>query len=69
MTAPQGLTLNFEIITPEKETEIITWLDTQQWSTDLSRRTQHYGHLYNYKGGSLRIGVGDGKSIEHMARV
>lgn len=50
---PQGLSLQPNIITPEKEHEIISWLDNQTWSTELSRRTQHYGYNYNYKSKDL----------------
>ncbi len=53
MSCPDGLFLRLDVITPEKEQEIITWLDTQPWSTELSRRTQHYGYGYNYKNKKL----------------
>jgi len=54
---PQGLSLQPNVITPEKEHEIISWLDNQTWSTELSRRTQHYGYNYNYKTKDLTLGT------------
>lgn len=55
-TIPEGIALSFNVITPEKEAEIISWLDAHTWSTELTRRTQHYGYIYNYKGGNLKSG-------------
>ena len=54
---PQGLSLQPNVITAEKEHEIISWLDNQTWSTELSRRTQHYGYNYNYKSKDLTPGT------------
>ena len=54
---PQGLSLQPNVITGEKEKEIIAWLDNQTWSTELSRRTQHYGYNYNYKSKDLTPGA------------
>lgn len=45
---PTGLYLQQNVISSELESKIIQWLDTQTWSTELSRRTQHYGYIYNY---------------------
>lgn len=49
MSAPVGLYLTPNFISPEEETNIIAWLDAQPWSDALSRRTQHYGYIYDYK--------------------
>lgn len=54
---PQGLSLQPNVITGQKEKEIIAWLDNQTWSTELSRRTQHYGYNYNYKSKDLTPGA------------
>jgi alkylated DNA repair protein alkB family protein 8 len=43
-----GLTYIDDIITPEQETELINFIDIQEWNNSLSRRTQHYGYLYVY---------------------
>jgi len=53
MSYPPGLFFRPDVITVEEEKEIIMWLDTQPWSTELSRRTQHYEYGYNYKSKSL----------------
>lgn len=50
---PDGLSLQRDVITLDMEQKIITWLDNQPWSTDISRRTQHYGYQYNYYGSDL----------------
>ncbi len=47
-----GLTYIDDIITPEQETELINFIDIQEWNNILSRRTQHYGYLYVYKYGT-----------------
>lgn len=47
---PEGLSLDLEFLTPEEELNLIKYLDSQSWSTALSRRTQHYGYVYDYSG-------------------
>lgn len=65
MDIPLGLALQRDVITPEKEAEIITWLDSHEWSNELSRRTQHFGYQYNYKGRNLTPGTPlDGPILE-----
>lgn len=64
-TIPEGLFLQHNVITLEKEAKIISWLDSRPWSTELSRRTQHYGYIYNYKGKGLATGpVFEGPILE-----
>lgn len=46
---PKGLYLSPDVITEDEETKIIKWLDEQEWSTVLKRRTQHYGYNYEYR--------------------
>lgn len=53
---PEGLSLQRDVISVQQEQEIIQWLDNRQWSNELSRRTQHFGYGYNYKGKSLTPG-------------
>lgn len=52
-TSVPGLFIQYNVISDKDEKEIIAWLDTQEWSNTLSRRTQHYGYEYSYKGVSL----------------
>lgn len=68
-TIPEGLALQTNVITPEKEAEIIAWLDTQTWSTELTRRTQHYGYGYNYKRKDLVPGTPLVGSINEIADI
>lgn len=44
-----GLTYKSDFIDEEHEQRLIDWIDRQEWSSDLSRRVQHYGWRYNYK--------------------
>lgn len=44
-----GLTIIEEYISKKEEKELIDFIDSQEWSNALSRRTQHYGYEYNYK--------------------
>lgn len=55
MSIPSGLYLTLDYLTLEDETNALLWLDTQPWSNELARRTQHYGYNYNYKGGPLTV--------------
>jgi len=57
---PEGLFVTPNFITKDEEHELITWLDKQQWSTELSRRTQHYGYRYDYK----NRGLGDALPLD-----
>lgn len=57
---PEGLFVTPDFITEDEERELITWLDKQPWSTELSRRTQHYGYRYDYKNG----GLGDAQPLD-----
>jgi len=45
-TQPPGLTIINDFITPAEESQLLAFLDTQPWRTDLSRRTIHYGGTY-----------------------
>ena len=66
---PQGLSLQVDVITKEKENEIITYLDSKIWSTELSRRTQHYGYQYNYKHKDLIPGPPLERPILELAQI
>ncbi len=44
-----GLTYEEDFITKEEESQLIETIDAQKWDTSISRRTQHYGFIYNYK--------------------
>jgi alkylated DNA repair dioxygenase AlkB len=56
IVVPQGLSLQPDVITSETEANIISWLDNRTWSTEISRRTQHFGFEYNYTHKDLRPG-------------
>ena len=45
----EGLTYIRDYITPQQEIELMQHIDSQPWDTSLSRRVQHYGHVYRYK--------------------
>lgn len=47
-TVPVGLFLTPDFITQAEEQELISWVDQHPWSSELSRRTQHYGYQYDY---------------------
>lgn len=55
-STPIGLSLQENVISVEKEKEIIAWLDKRIWSTSISRRTQHFGYEYNYSGRDIKRG-------------
>lgn len=43
-----GLCLYEEIFNTQVETSILNEIDSREWSNKLSRRTQHYGYIYDY---------------------
>lgn len=51
-----GLYISESVLTSEMESDIIKWLDTRKWSTSLSRRTQHFGYIYDYSSVNLEKG-------------
>jgi hypothetical protein len=44
-----GLIFGKYFMTKEEESNLITLIDKEVWSTELSRRVQHYGFKYDYK--------------------
>ncbi len=47
-----GLSLHCDILRPELEKLALDYIDSQLWSTEIRRRTQHYGYHYSYRGGA-----------------
>lgn len=43
---PDGLSILQSFVSEKEETEILHFLDTQKWRTDLQRRCMHYGGTY-----------------------
>ena len=54
---PDGLTIIEEFLTVAEHDNCLREIDSQPWSTDLNRRTQHYGSKYDYTTGKA-IGAG-----------
>jgi alkylated DNA repair dioxygenase AlkB len=50
---PSNIYYQENVLTPELEEEVISWLDQHAWSTQLKRRTQQYGYAYNYNSRSV----------------
>ena len=46
-----GAALVPDIVTEAEEQRILLRISQAPWMTDLSRRVQHYGYRYNYRGG------------------
>ena len=54
LTTPQtagrpGLHYLPDFITPEEHDQLVQHLDASPWRSDLRRRVQHYGYVYDYK--------------------
>ncbi len=45
-----GARLIYDFITEDEETRILQRISEAPWLTDLSRRVQHYGYRYDYRG-------------------
>jgi alkylated DNA repair dioxygenase AlkB len=43
-----GLTMSCDVLTTEDETALLQHIDACEWNTQISRRTQHYGYIYDY---------------------
>jgi alkylated DNA repair dioxygenase AlkB len=50
-----GLNLLENFITEEEETILLAHIDKSPWSNAISRRTQHYGYIYNYSSRNLAL--------------
>lgn len=48
MSFPKGLRYIPETLSPKHQKLLIDLIDGEEWSTDLGRRTQHYGYKYSY---------------------
>lgn len=48
-----GAMLLTGFLTEAEESRIIRHITESEWSSALSRRVQHYGHRYNYRGGGV----------------
>lgn len=42
-----------DYITKDKQNQLLSIIDQQEWATKLKRRVQHYGYRYDYKNGLL----------------
>lgn len=52
-----GLTYIPNFISPQKQEELISSIDSATWLTDLKRRTQHYGYKYDYTKKSINVSM------------
>lgn len=48
-----GLIYYPDLLTKNQQNYVLSEIDKQVWSTELSRRVQHYGYKYNYKNRSI----------------
>jgi|GEM_PF-149445 len=49
----QGLQIIEDFISQEYHDELISKIDEEDWSNELSRRVQHYGYKYDYRARSI----------------
>jgi alkylated DNA repair dioxygenase AlkB len=43
-----GLTIIEDFLSEDEEKELISFINTQEWNSTISRRVQHYGYEYGY---------------------
>lgn len=48
-----GLTYRANVIEPEAQARILAEIDRLPWRSDLKRRVQHYGYVYDYRARTL----------------
>ena len=51
----QGLAYVRDFLTTEAQTTLLSHIDSQTWSSELSRRVQHYGARYDYTERNVRF--------------
>lgn len=56
-----GLILIHDFLSEEEESALITAIDAAEWTPQLSRRVQHYGHAFDYR---TRKAVTDSTTLE-----
>lgn len=49
-----SLPIVYDFVSPKEARQLLKFLDAQEWSTALSRRTLHYGYEYLYNSKSLK---------------
>lgn len=49
-----GMTYLEDFVTRKEEEDLLKTIYEQAWDTSMSRRVQHYGYRYNYKGRGVR---------------
>jgi alkylated DNA repair dioxygenase AlkB len=67
MAVPSGLYISNIPEIVEMETSYLSDLDSQEWSTTLSRRTQHYGAIYNY--GTRTLSLDEALPMDYCSTV
>lgn len=56
-------------ISPQHHDVLIETIDSQPWRTDLARRTQHYGYVYDYRARSVDASAWLGELPRWLARI
>jgi alkylated DNA repair dioxygenase AlkB len=51
---PKGLIYIEDFISNDESKDLMNFIDSQIWSTDITRRTQQYGFKYEYKTASVK---------------
>lgn len=49
METVSGFVLKPDFLTRDEERDLLSKIDQAEWNTTLSRRTQHYGYIYDYQ--------------------
>jgi alkylated DNA repair dioxygenase AlkB len=56
-------------ISPQHHDALLATIDAQPWRTDLARRTQHYGYVYDYRARSVDASAWLGELPAWLARI
>ena len=57
LTGVPGLSYLRSLMTRQDEAQLLTFIDSQPWRSDLKRRVQHYGFIYDYR--ARRVSMDD----------
>lgn len=64
-----GLVYHKDLLSNDRQKEILEKIDSQPWLLDLKRRVQHYGYRYNYKARKVNYEMKIGELPEFAVEV
>jgi alkylated DNA repair dioxygenase AlkB len=48
LSLPSGLSILYDVLSPQEEQSLIAEIDGYPWNSNLARRTMHFGYIFDY---------------------